>query len=177
LSTTCRAVIDSVTDDLNEACPCVQEVDVAGDRTWTVLGSDFLPVAPVEEWWLEYLRRVDGASPHTVRSYATALAQWWQLLELMGVAWDAADLVTLGAFKAFLRTGRPPAVVALGGDGPSTANRRPAPTGQVATLKAMLDAAARDKTDLQRRNEQLTKRPAAAHGELLELRRRVTNPN
>lgn len=51
------------------------------------------------------------------------------------------------------------------------------PTGQVATLKALLEAAASEKTALLRRNEQLNNRLAAAHGELLELRRSVGATN
>lgn len=49
----------------------------------------------------------------------------------------------------------------------SAPQRRPSndPTGQVATLKALLETAAREKTELVKRNEQLTSRLAAAHGE------------
>ena len=63
-----------------------------GERSWTVLGGDHRPVGPAEEF-LEYLR-VQRVSPNTVKSYARALALWWQFLEMFGVAWDA---VTLGA--------------------------------------------------------------------------------
>ena len=108
-------LINNVIDDVNVGRPCVQAVDLDEGRTWTVVGSDYRQVAPVEEW-LEYLRRAQGASPHTVRSYATAMAQWWQLLDAVAVEWNAADLVTLGAFKAFLRTGRSVGVLKLQGE-------------------------------------------------------------
>jgi hypothetical protein len=57
----------------------------------------------------------------------------------------------------------------------SSTQRRPGhdPTGQVATLKALLEAAAREKTALLKRNEELTRRLAAAHGEMLGLRRQL----
>jgi site-specific recombinase XerC len=47
-----------------------------GERSWTVLGTDHHPVGPAEEF-LEYLR-VQRVSPNTVKSYARALALWWQ---------------------------------------------------------------------------------------------------
>ena len=50
-----------------------------GERTWTVLGDDHLPVAPVEEF-LEH-HRVVGSSPNTVKSYAHGLALSWRYLE------------------------------------------------------------------------------------------------
>ena len=53
----------------------VQRVMFGGERTWTVVGEDHLPVAPAEEY-LEFLRVAQQSSPNTVRSYASLLARW-----------------------------------------------------------------------------------------------------
>jgi site-specific recombinase XerC len=57
----------------------VQRVGAGAKATWTVVGEDHLPVAPVEEF-LEFMRVGRDASPHTVRAYATALAGLWGYL-------------------------------------------------------------------------------------------------
>lgn len=51
----------------------VQRVMLDGQRTWTVVGEDHLPVGPAEEY-LEFLRVAQQSSPNTVRSYASLLA-------------------------------------------------------------------------------------------------------
>jgi hypothetical protein len=68
----------------------------SGERTWTVLGEDHRMVEPAEEY-LEYLR-VQQASPNTVKSYARALALWWQYLDAFGLRWDAVTLADFGPF-------------------------------------------------------------------------------
>ncbi len=65
----------------------VQRVLLDGQRTWTVVGEDYLPVGPVEEY-LEFLRVAQQSSPNTIRSYATSLARWWEYLAAAGIAWD-----------------------------------------------------------------------------------------
>jgi len=82
-----------------------------GERSWTVLGGDHRPVGPAEEF-LEYLR-VQRVSPNTVKSYARALALWWQYLQVFGLAWDAVTLEAVGGFLAWLRTGDGPQVVSI----------------------------------------------------------------
>ena len=82
-----------------------------GERSWTVLGGDHRPVGPAEEF-LEYLR-VQRVSPNTVKSYARALALWWQYLQVFGLAWDGVTLECVGGFLAWLRTGDGPRVVSL----------------------------------------------------------------
>ena len=90
----------------------VQAVDVAGgERTWTVLGDDHLPVAPIEEF-LEH-HRVLGSSPNTVRSYAKGLQLWWVHLACEGVGWEDPSVGVLRAFVTWLRTGLSPAVAAI----------------------------------------------------------------
>jgi site-specific recombinase XerD len=68
-------------------------------------------VEPVEEY-LEYLR-AQGASPNTVKSYARALALWWQYLDAFALRWDAVTLESFGAFLTWLRTGDGPAVASI----------------------------------------------------------------
>ena len=75
----------------------------SGERTWTVLGTDHRMVEPAEEY-LEYLR-AQQASPNTVKSYARALALWWQYLDAFDRRWDAVTLEEFGAFLTWLRTG------------------------------------------------------------------------
>ncbi|HEY2763976.1 MAG TPA: tyrosine-type recombinase/integrase [Pseudonocardiaceae bacterium] len=83
-----------------------------GERTWTVLGRDHRIVEPAEEY-LEYLR-VQRVSPNTVKSYARALALWWQYLDAFERRWDAVTLEDFGAFLSWLRTGDGPGVVSIG---------------------------------------------------------------
>ncbi len=48
-----------------------------------------------------------------MKSYARALALWWQFLEAFGVAWPAVTLEHAGRFLAWLRTGDGPQVVSI----------------------------------------------------------------
>ena len=82
-----------------------------GERTWTVLDDGHRVVAPAEEF-LEYLR-VQRVSPNTVKSYARALALWWQYLDGFGLRWDAVTLENFGSFLIWLRTGDEPGVVSI----------------------------------------------------------------
>lgn len=82
-----------------------------GERTWTVLGRDHLPIVAAEEY-LEYLR-VQRASPNTVKSYARALALWWEYLEQFELGWDAVTLEDFGGFLPWLRTGAGPEVISI----------------------------------------------------------------
>jgi site-specific recombinase XerD len=83
----------------------------SGERTWTVLGKDHRMVEPAEEY-LEYLR-AQQASPNTVKSYARALALWWQYLDAFDLRWDAVALADFGGFLTWLRTGDEPEVVSI----------------------------------------------------------------
>ncbi|SHT51779.1 Putative transposase/integrase [Mycobacteroides abscessus subsp. abscessus] len=94
----------------------VQRISVAGNPdTYTVVGADYLPIAPVAEY-LQFLRD-DQASPHTVRAYAAALATWWDLLEHNEVDWTAITTVTFGEFLTYLRTGDLPGTARIGPPG------------------------------------------------------------
>jgi len=83
----------------------------SGERTWTVLGADRLPLAPVEDF-LESLR-VTGRSPNTVKAYARGLELFWRYLALCDRPWKSVRAGDLAGFLGWLRTGEPPRVVAL----------------------------------------------------------------
>ena len=114
---------------VHEECRVQRLVLPGGERSWTVLGGDHRAVGPAEEF-LEYLR-VQRVSPNTVKSYARALALWWQYLGAFGVAWDAVTLEHAGRFLAWLRTGDGPQVVSI--------ERRPARFAE-STIAARLQA-------------------------------------
>src|SRR5665213_4435842 len=92
-----------------------------GARTWTVLDGDHRVVAAAEEH-LEYLRML-GRSPNTVKSYARALALWWQFLDVYKLAWDAVTNEDLGRFLGWLRSGDEPGLASI--------ERRPARVSKV----------------------------------------------
>ena len=77
-------------------CRAQRVVLAGGERSWTVLGGEHRLVGPAEEF-LEYLR-VQRVSPNTVKSYARALALWWQFLQVYGLAWDGVTVEYLGGF-------------------------------------------------------------------------------
>jgi integrase len=76
-----------------------------GRRTWTVVDASYRTVGPVEEW-LEAHRL--ARSPNTVRSYATALSQWWTYLEHRGEVdrWDGLGVPAVTSFLTWLENGR-----------------------------------------------------------------------
>ncbi|MDA8332425.1 MAG: tyrosine-type recombinase/integrase [Candidatus Dormibacteraeota bacterium] len=108
----------------------VQRVEMSTGRTWTVLGPDHLSVGPVEEF-LEFLRVGRDASPHTVRSYASALCGLWNYLDAAGLDWEGLSLPELGGYLNWLRTGGPPGVrrLPVGGDDEVTARRAESTVG------------------------------------------------
>src|SRR5574340_1358819 len=83
----------------------------SGERTWTVVGVGHCVVGPAEEY-LEYLR-VQRMSPNTVKSYARALALWWDYLAAFALDWDRVSLEDFGGFLIWLRTGADPEVIEL----------------------------------------------------------------
>lgn len=84
---------------------------LSGERTWTVLGKDHRVVEPAEGY-LEFLRS-QRSSPNTVKSYARALALWWQYLDAFNLRWDAVTVEDFGGFLTWLRTGDEPDVVSI----------------------------------------------------------------
>lgn len=68
-------------------------------------------VEPAEEY-LEYLRML-GRSPNTVKSYARALALWWEFLAVYELAWDGVMVEDLGRFLGWLRSGDGPGLASI----------------------------------------------------------------
>ncbi|PBC52128.1 hypothetical protein CJ179_01675 [Rhodococcus sp. ACS1] len=101
----------SVTNATAGPCRSQRLVLADGERTWTVVGRDYLPVAPAEKY-LEYLR-VQRNSPSTVKSYARALALWWEYLSEFDRDWRAVTLEDFGGFLCWLRTEDGPDVVSI----------------------------------------------------------------
>jgi hypothetical protein len=60
----------------------------SGARSWTVLGDDDVPVAPVDRF-LAYLTGI-GRSPNTVKAYSHDLKDYWEFLGLRGLDWREA---------------------------------------------------------------------------------------
>jgi integrase len=89
----------------------VQRIELDGLATWTVLGEDHLPIVDVEIF-LEHLR-VTGRSPNTVKSYARALALWFDFLALQDCGWADVSLERFGEFLGWLTTGLPPDVAPI----------------------------------------------------------------
>lgn len=75
-------------------------------ESWTVLGEDGLPVAPIERY-LTYLTDIER-SPNTVKAYAHDLKDWFVFLAGRDLDWREVRLEDVAAFIAWLR--RPPAV-------------------------------------------------------------------
>lgn len=69
--------------------------------SWLVLGDDFLPVPPIQEF-LTYLENIER-SPHTVRSYAHHLRLYWQYLQEKHLDWTTVGLSEFAEFVHWLR--------------------------------------------------------------------------
>ena len=90
-----------------------QRIALAGtDDTYTVIGADYLPIGPAEEF-LQFLRD-DAASPNTVKAYAAGLAAWWTVLEHTNTDWREISTGLFGRFLAYLRTGDLPGTARIG---------------------------------------------------------------
>jgi len=74
---------------------------VSSRESWTVLGDDDAPVAPVERY-LAYLSDIER-SPNTVKAYAHDLKDWFSFLADRGLDWRAVRLGDVGEFVAWLR--------------------------------------------------------------------------
>lgn len=83
-----------------------------GTVTVTVIGDDFMPIKPVEEY-LAFLR-AEQASPNTVKTYAKGLERWFTFLELVDTPWDAFTARQFGEWVTWLRTGDLPGTMRLG---------------------------------------------------------------
>ena len=81
----------------------VQRVRIPNsDRvTWTILGDDYLPIRPVEQF-IGYLESIER-SPNTVRSYAYHLRLYWEHLGDTNKDWSKIEVTDLAEFVAWLR--------------------------------------------------------------------------
>lgn len=75
---------------------------VSSRESWTVLGDDDAPVAPVDRY-LGYLTDIER-SPNTVKAYAHDLKDWFGFLAGRGLDWRAVRLDDVGDFVAWLRS-------------------------------------------------------------------------
>lgn len=73
----------------------------SGRESWTVLGDDDAPMAPIERY-LAYLSDIEK-SPNTVKAYAHDLKDWFAFLTIGGVGWREVHLEDVGEFIAWLR--------------------------------------------------------------------------
>ena len=73
-------------------------------ESWTVLGDDGAPVAPIERY-LAYLTQIER-SPNTVKAYAHDLKDGFAFLGVQGLNWREVRLENVAEFVAWLR--RPP---------------------------------------------------------------------
>jgi integrase/recombinase XerD len=95
-----------------------------GDRSWTVVDDDGVPVEPVESY-LGYLAAIER-SPNTVRAYATSLKFWFEFCARRRLAWDRAQVVDVARFVADLRAPADNVIVldaSAARRAPSTVNR------------------------------------------------------
>lgn len=116
-------------------------------ESWTVLGDDDVPVAPIERY-LTYLSDIER-SPNTVKAYAHDLKDWFTFLAARGLDWREVRLEDVGEFAAWLRLprevrdGRVAVLPSVGGYcAASTLNRK------LAALSAFYAHAARHGVDL-----------------------------
>ncbi|SRR6266568_611257 len=69
--------------------------------SWTVLGDDDVPIAPVERY-LAFLTDVER-SPNKVKAYAHDLKDYWTFLAFRGLDWREVRLEDLGEYVAWLQ--------------------------------------------------------------------------
>lgn len=79
---------------------------VSSLESWTVLGDDDVPVAPIERY-LSYLSDIER-SPNTIKAYAHDLKDWFSFLAGRRLDWREVRLEDVGEFVAWLRL--PPTV-------------------------------------------------------------------
>jgi site-specific recombinase XerD len=77
----------------------------SGAESWTLLGEDFRPVGPAEQF-LGYLAAIER-SPNTIKAYAHDLKDWLCYLAGSGWDWRSVTIEQLAGFISWLRL--PPA--------------------------------------------------------------------
>ncbi|MGP3938031.1 site-specific integrase [Nonomuraea sp. KM88] len=119
----------------------------SGRESWTVLGDDDVPVAPIESY-LAFLSDIER-SPNTVKAYAHDLKDWFVFLQVRALDWREVRLEDVGEFVAWLRLppeGRTGQVAVL----PSVRAQRTEATinRKLSALSAFYQHAARGGVDL-----------------------------
>lgn len=85
----------------------VQRIKIpsSGKTTWIVIGDDYLPVKPVNEY-LRYLESLEK-SPNTIENYAYHLKLLWEFLSQKHLDWKSLCEPQLADFILWLRTPDP----------------------------------------------------------------------
>lgn len=78
----------------------------SGEESWTVVGSDHLPIREVDEW-LDFLRG-RSMSPNTVQTYARHVSLLLRWLDLRSSSWEHLTFNELTLFLADLADGSIP---------------------------------------------------------------------
>jgi len=73
----------------------------SGQLTWTVIGKDYLPIAPIQTY-LNYLESLER-SPNTIQSYAGHLKLFWEFIQTSDLDWETITLENLADFIHWLR--------------------------------------------------------------------------
>lgn len=79
--------------------------------TWTVLGTDYLPIAPIEQF-LRYLESIERSS-NTIRSYAHHLKLYWEYLQAYSLDWTEMGVIELADFMSWLRNPNPQGILSI----------------------------------------------------------------
>lgn len=105
----------------------------SGNLTLTIIGPDYLPFLPADKY-LTFLGYQES-SPNTIKTYATALTQWLNFLEIIGAHWETPNNLTVAQFAHWLKTGLNPNTPYIGNE-PEPA-RSPATIGlKIAAVSA-----------------------------------------
>ncbi|MHC5822316.1 MAG: tyrosine-type recombinase/integrase [Nostoc sp.] len=91
----------------------VQRVRIPNSEkvTWIVLGGDYLPIEPIQEY-LAYLERIER-SPNTIRSYAHHLSLYWEYLQTYDLDWTQVSVIELAEFMAWIRSPNPQKIASM----------------------------------------------------------------
>lgn len=108
-----------------------------GRKTYSVVGSDGLPIPDVESY-LGYLRAT-GHSANTVRAYAGHLAFLFRWTAMRGIAWELLDFDAFVAFIDDMADGTVPALTRAGQARPRERRGRATLEATLAAVCAFLD--------------------------------------
>lgn len=81
------------------------KLPTTGETTWILIGDDFLPVGPVNEY-LRYLEALEK-SFNTIQNYAYHLKLFWEFLSQKCIEWSEIEELQLADFILWLRSPDP----------------------------------------------------------------------